>query len=414
MSSFFDGQLIYRLKEDWESSGGNHYPVDSLISIDLVANIEHPQKIEPLIVFLPDAHEVIGAVSSTKNRMLVEVLSNVMSTFYSVHLAEGTWQAEQFQLPQNSTVSLYSADDDSDELFLIVDGFIEPTKLYHGNAASMEIKHLQTEYAEFDASQMEVTQNWVTSRDGTQVPYFMASKKGLVLDGSNPTLIYAYGGFEISMTPSYLGTFGKVWFEKGGVYVLPNIRGGGEFGAKWHLAGIRTNRQRIYDDVQAVAEDLIACKITSPRRLGISDGSNGGLMAGVQLVQRPDLWNAVVLSVPLLDMTRYHLLLAGRSWMSEYGDPVDTVEGQFLRSVSPYHNLKPETHYPEPLFLTSQADDRVHPGHARKMAARMDALGLPNLFFESDDGGHGAARTSWDRPDPELLECIYLMQKLMD
>ncbi|WEK15826.1 MAG: prolyl oligopeptidase family serine peptidase [Candidatus Ochrobactrum gambitense] len=410
----FQGQLIYRLKEDWKSASGTTYVADSIVSFDLAANVDHPEKIEPVKVFVPSEHQAIGNVSSTENRLLIEVLSDVVGHLYSLNFEKGAWHSEQFQLPKNVSVTLLSTDGGSDELFLTVQGFLEPTALYWANAASMEIKLLQTEHADFDASDMQVTQNWVSSKDGTKIPYFMVSKKGIPLDGSNPTLITAYGGFEISLTPHYLGTVGKMWLERGGVYVLPNIRGGGEFGAKWHRAGLKTNRQRVYDDVQAVAEDLIARKITSPRRLGVSGGSNGGLMAGVQLVQRPELWNAVVVSVPLLDMVRYNVLSAGASWISEYGDPADPVEGAFLRSISPYHNLKPGTHYPEPFFITSQADDRVHPGHARKMAARMDAMGIPNLFFESDDGGHSAVKTSWENTDSNILQWVYLMQKLMD
>ncbi|MFD1792125.1 prolyl oligopeptidase family protein [Ochrobactrum teleogrylli] len=410
----FEGQLIYRLKEDWKSASGTTYAADSIISFDLAGNIDHPEKIEPVKVFVPSGHQAIGNVSNTENRLLIEVLSDVAGQLYSLQFEKGVWHSQQFQLPKNASVALLSADTESDELFLTVEGFLEPTALYWADAASMDVKLLQTEHAEFDASDMQVTQNWVSSKDGTKIPYFMVSKKGIPLDGSNPTLITAYGGFEISLTPQYLGIVGKMWLEKGGVYVLPNIRGGGEFGAKWHRAGLKTNRQRVYDDVQAVAEDLIARKITSPRRLGVSGGSNGGLMAGVQLVQRPELWNAVIVSVPLLDMVRYNVLSAGASWMSEYGDPADPVEGAFLRSISPYHNLKPGTHYPEPFFITSQADDRVHPGHARKMAARMDAMGIPNLFFESDEGGHSAVKTSWENTDSNILQWVYLMQKLMD
>ncbi len=411
---FFKEQLIYRLKEDWKSASGTTFAADSIISFDLAGNIDHPEKIEPVKVFVPSRHQAIGNVSSTENRLLIEVLSDVAGQLYSLRFEKGVWHSQQFQLPKNASVALRSADSESDELFLTVEGFLEPPTLYWADAASMDVKLLQTGHADFDASDMQVTQNWVSSKDGTKIPYFMVSKKGIPLDGSNPTLITAYGGVEVSSTPEYLGIVGKVWLERGGVYVLPNIRGGGEFGAKWHRAGVKTNRQRVYDDLQAVAEDLIARKITSPRRLGVSGGSNGGLMAGVQLVQRPELWNAVVVSVPLLDMVRYNVLSAGAAWISEYGDPADPVEGAFLRSISPYHNLKSGTHYPEPFFITSQADDRVHPGHARKMAARMDALGIPNLFFESHEGGHVGVKTSWENTDSTNLQWVYLMQKLMD
>jgi prolyl oligopeptidase len=411
---YFSGQMVFQLKDSWASASGQHYLAESLISFDLLANMARPEGIEPTLIFSPRSHQVISGVERTKNRLLVEVLSNVAGEIHAFCFDSGGWQAKQFALPQNASISVYSADDESDALFLTIEGFVRPTELYWADAVTMETKLLQTEPAHFDADSMEVAQHWVESKDGTRVPYFMVSRKDLPLDGSNPTLIYAYGGFEALELPHYLGIFGKIWLEKGGVYVLPNIRGGGEFGAQWHRAGLKTHRQRIYDDFQAVAEDLIARKITSPEKLGISGGSNGGLLMGVQLVQRPDLWSAVVISVPLLDMMRYNILSAGASWMSEYGDPADPVEGAFLRSISPYHNLKPGLSYPEPLILTSRADDRVHPGHARKMAAKMDDMGLHNLFFESDEGGHGGAKTSWDEPDSDVMKYVYLVQKLMD
>jgi prolyl oligopeptidase len=239
-------------------------------------------------------------------------------------------------------------------------------------------------------------------------------RKTIALDGSNPTLLYGYGGFQISMTPSYSATVGKLWVERGGVYVLANIRGGGEFGPAWHQAGLKTKRQIIYDDFFAVAEDLVARKITSPRRLGIQGGSNGGLLVGVALTQRPEMWNAVVVQVPLLDMLRYHELLAGASWVGEYGDPNNPDEGAFLQKISPYHNLRAGVAYPEPFFITSTKDDRVHPGHARKMAARMEEMGLPFLYYENIDGGHSAAANQQERAKRIALEFTYLTRKLMD
>jgi len=216
------------------------------------------------------------------------------------------------------------------------------------------------------------------------------------------------------MTPSYSATVGKLWVERGGVYVLANIRGGGEFGPAWHQAGLKTKRQIIYDDFYAVGEDLIARKITSTRRLGIQGGSNGGLLMGVAMTQKPDLWNAVVIQVPLLDMLRYDKLLAGASWVGEYGDPDDPVEGAFLRKISPYHNLKAGAKYPEPFFVTSSKDDRVHPGHARKMAAKMESMKLPFLYYENIDGGHAAAANQRERAKRVALEFTYLTRKLMD
>jgi len=257
-------------------------------------------------------------------------------------------------------------------------------------------------------------QFFATSTDGTQVPYFVVRNKNIPMDGTNPTLLYGYGGFEISLNPSYSATRGKLWLENGGVYVLANIRGGGEYGPKWHQAGLKTERQKIYDDFISVAEDLIGKDITSPKHLGIEGGSNGGLLMGVMFTQRPDLFNAVVCAVPLLDMMRFHTLLAGASWMGEYGNPEDPVEGAFLRKISPYHNIDPEADYPEVFFVTSTKDDRVHPAHARKVAKRMEDQGHEFLYYENIDGGHSAAANLKETAKRLALQHTYLMQKLKD
>jgi prolyl oligopeptidase len=234
------------------------------------------------------------------------------------------------------------------------------------------------------------------------------------LDGANPTLLYAYGGFQVSELPTYSAAIGKLWLENGGVYVLANIRGGGEFGPAWHEAGLKTKRQIVYDDFAAVGRDLIARKITSPRRLGIEGGSNGGLLMGVEFNQHPDLWRAVVIQVPLLDMLRFEQIGAGASWVGEYGSVANPAEAAFLRSISPYHNLKPGVAYPEPFFVTSTKDDRVTPVHARKMAARMQAMGLPFLYFENTNGGHAASANLQERAERVALEFTYLARKLND
>jgi prolyl oligopeptidase len=234
------------------------------------------------------------------------------------------------------------------------------------------------------------------------------------LDGSNPTVLYAYGGFQVSMTPSYSGTLGKLWLENGGVYVLANIRGGGEFGPAWHEAGLKTHRQLIYDDFAAVAKDLIARKITSPRRLGIQGGSNGGLLMGVEFNQHPELWRAVDIEVPLLDMLRFEKIGAGASWVGEYGSVSVPEERAFLEKISPYNNLKSGVAYPEPFFVTATSDDRVTPVHARKMAAKMAAMGLPFLFFENTNGGHSASANLQEAAERVALEFTYLARKLMD
>jgi prolyl oligopeptidase len=237
-------------------------------------------------------------------------------------------------------------------------------------------------------------------------------KKNLVRDGKQPTLLYAYGGFEVPSLPNYSGTIGNAWLAEGGVYVLANIRGGGEFGPGWHQAGLKENRQRVYDDFHAVAEDLVQRKITSPKHLGIMGGSNGGLLVGVAFTQRPELYGAVVCQVPLLDMQRYNKLLAGASWMGEYGNPDKPEEWAYIKQYSPYHNLKKGMNYPEVFFYTSTRDDRVHPGHARKMAAKMIDMGYPVLYYENTEGGHAGASTNEQTAKFSALQYSYLWMKL--
>lgn len=413
MMTYKVGHLIYQLKEDWVSADGRTFKTDSIISFDLSKALVNPQKIEPLLVFMPSASQSVEAINETKNYLIVHTLTNVMGELHRLVLKEGSWHSHKIPLAENMSVAVLSADNKSDDLFITTQSFLEPTSLYRVNAASLKIRHLDSEAKEFSSEDMQAQQNWATSKDGTQVPYFIVSKKNLTFDGSNPTLLTAYGGFEVSLTPTYLKTIGKIWLEKGGVYVLANIRGGGEFGKKWHDAGLKTKRQTIFDDFQAVAEDLIARKITSAQKLGIRGGSNGGLLMGVQLIQRPELWSAVIIDVPLLDMVRYNRLLAGASWMSEYGDPDDLVEGAFLKSISPYHNLKEGIVYPEPFFNTTTLDDRVHPAHARKMAAKMQSHNMPFLYYENKDGGHGSAATAVGSIKIEAMKYVYLYQKLM-
>jgi prolyl oligopeptidase len=273
---------------------------------------------------------------------------------------------------------------------------------------------LQQLPAWFDAAAHVVEQHEVASTDGVRVPYFIVRRRDLRFDGENPTLMYGYGGFQVSQTPGYSGAIGKLWLDQGGVYVLANIRGGGEFGPAWHQAGLKLQRQIVYDDFISVAEDLIQRRITSPRRLGAMGGSNGGLLMGVMYTQRPDLFAAIVCQVPLLDMLRYHRLLAGASWVDEFGSPEVPDEAAFLRKISPYHNVDPEKHYPEIYFETSTKDDRVHPGHARKMAKRLEDLGKPFLYYENIDGGHAAGANQRETARRLALEFTYLTRVLVD
>jgi prolyl oligopeptidase len=322
--------------------------------------------------------------------------------------------ASPVALPERASLHIIDASKRDDRAFIDVAGFLTPNALWlvePGSSAAAAVKSLPPR---FDAAGLTVEQFEAASADGTAVPYFVIRPKALRFDGSVPTLLYGYGGFQVSMTPSYAGALGRLWLEKGGVHVIANIRGGGEFGPAWHKAALKAERQRAFDDFIAVAEDLIRRDITSPRRLGIMGGSNGGLLMGAMLVQRPELFRAIVIQVPLLDMLRYHKLLAGASWIAEYGDPDRPEEAEFLRRISPYHNLRPGVLYPEPFFITSTKDDRVHPGHARKMAAKMAAMGLPFLYYENVDGGHSAAANLEERARRNALEFTYLTEKLMD
>jgi prolyl oligopeptidase len=317
-------------------------------------------------------------------------------------------------LPDNAAVSLAAQDDRGRSAFLFVTSFLTPTSLWRVDADDAAVTRVKSSPPRFDASRDIVEQHEATSKDGTRVPYFIVHRRAMQLDGSNPTVIEAYGGFAVSSTPRYSGVLGKLWLERGGVYVLANIRGGGEFGPAWHEAGLKTHRQRVYDDFAAVAEDLISRKITSPRRLGIVGGSNGGLLMGVEFTQHPALYRAVCIEVPLLDMLRYEKIEAGASWVGEYGSISNPAERAFLASISPYNNLKRGVHYPEPFIWTTTKDDRVGPEHARKFAAKLGSLGVPYLFYEVTEGGHGAGANIGERAFTEALVWTYFARRLTD
>jgi prolyl oligopeptidase len=325
----------------------------------------------------------------------------------------GTWTPVTLKLPENVSTNVLSADRRSNRAFIGVTGYLTPSSIWLADAGTAAVSQVKTLAPRFDASRADVEQFEVASSDGVKVPYFVVRPKGMTLDGSNPTILYAYGGFEVSLTPQYDAEMGKLWVERGGVYVVANIRGGGEFGPAWHDAGLKTKRQIIYDDFAAVARDLIARRITTPKKLGIQGGSNGGLLMGVQMTQHPELYAAVDIQVPLLDMLRYEQIAAGSSWVSEYGSVTVPAERSFLAAISPLHNLKANVPYPTPLIWTTTKDDRVGPQHARKFAAQMSALGLPYLFYEVTEGGHGAGANIEQRVQTTALEFTYFMRQLM-
>jgi len=316
-------------------------------------------------------------------------------------------------MPDFGTVSADAVDgEESDDFFMTATDYLAPTSLSIGTVGKGAPEKLKQLPAFFDAKGLAVSQHEVASKDGTRIPYFQVARKDLALDGRNPTLLYGYGGFEIPMVPGYSGGVGSAWLEKGGVYVVANIRGGGEFGPKWHQAVLKENRHKVFEDFIAVAEDLVRRKVTSTPHLGIQGGSNGGLLVGNMLTMRPDLFGAIVCQVPLLDMRRYHTLLAGASWMGEYGNPDDPKEWAFLEAFSPYHNLKAGVKYPPTLFMTSTRDDRVHPGHARKMTARMLEAKQDVLYYENIEGGHGGAANNKQSAHMNALAYAFLWQRL--
>lgn len=387
--NIFMGQLLLRLRSDWKR-GDQTYPSGSFLATDLGQWLKGAGRLE--VLFSPTERKSLASTSETKNFLLLNELDNVRNRLYSLKFDQGHWSRTPIEAPGMGSVGIAGIDPhESDDYFLTVADYLTPSSLYYGAVGRPEREKLKALPAFFRTDGLQISQHEATSRDGTKIPYFQVSRNPMKLDGANPTLLYGYGGFEISMLPSYSAGMGACWLERGGTYVVANIRGGGEFGPRWHQAARKEHRQRAYDDFIAVAEDLIARKVTSPARLGIQGGSNGGLLMGVMFTERPDLFKAVVCQVPLLDMRRFNKLLAGASWMAEYGDPDKPEEWAYISKYSPYQNVSKNKHYPRILFMTSTRDDRVHPGHARKMVARMKEQGHDVLYYENIEGGHAGA-----------------------
>jgi prolyl oligopeptidase len=375
------------------------------------------------VLFVPTATRslVLEGPSFTQGAVLLNVLDNVAGRLLELRHAQGRWVSRDVATPFPGKLGVVSLHDPwvkgdplADQYLLTYADFLTPASLLLGRAGSDQTEVLKRNPAFFDAGGMHVEQHFAKSTDGTAVPYFVVFPKGEKASGSQPTLLYGYGGFQVSMNPWYSGVFGSTWLERGGIFVLANIRGGGEFGPVWHQAAMKQNKQKSYDDFVAVAQDLIGRGITKAQHLGIMGGSNGGLLVGAVMLQRPDLFGAVVCSVPLLDMQRYHKLLAGNSWMAEYGDPDKPEEWAFIRRYSPYQNVKAGVKYPKVLFTTSTRDDRVHPGHARKMAARMLEQGHDVLYYENIEGGHGGAADNAQRARLNALELSFLWDRLKE
>ncbi|MDZ4870579.1 MAG: prolyl oligopeptidase family serine peptidase [Alphaproteobacteria bacterium] len=406
-------QLLFYLNRDWRTAG-RVFLQGSLVSFSLDDYVSSGGAIPTIrTLFTPDMKTAITAVATGKDTVYVSLLENVKGRLHEISFDGVQWLWRRVPMPDNGTIDIAAASDGEGEVVLKFSNFVTPEQIYLMNrgAEPRVIKQLP---ARFDAYAIEVKQYEAISADGTRIPYFLVRKEDSLNNGSTPTILYAYGGFQVSTTPWYWSTAGKLWLERGGAYAVANVRGGGEFGPRWHDAATGVNRQKNIDDLAAVARDMITRGFTSSRRLGVMGASQGGLLATATFIQNPTLFNAVVAQVPLTDMLRYPRLSAGASWLAEYGDPSDPMQRAAILRWSPYHNIKAGVKYPRAFFLASTRDDRVHPAHARKMAAKLQANGHPYLYFETTDGGHDAARTLRQRAEQLALTFTYFRQQLMD
>ena len=403
--------LMLELRSDW-TIGERTWPAGALLVTRFDDFLAGKRDFEML--FEPSPTKSLAGWSATRNHVLVNELDNVRNRIYvATHGPDGWTRTRLAGAPEFGTVGVSPFDPETgDDYWMTVSDYLTPSTLSLGRIGGEGPEKLKALPEFFDASGLTVAQHFATSDDGTRVPYFIVHREDLAFDGRNPTLLFGYGGFEISMLPGYNATAGVAWLEKGGVYVVANIRGGGEFGPKWHQAALKANRNKAFEDFAAVARDLIERQITSPAHLGVQGGSNGGLLTGNMLTMYPELFGAIVIQVPLLDMRRYHTLLAGASWMGEYGNPDDPAEWAFLERYSPYHNVRADAKYPPVLITTSTRDDRVHPGHARKMTALLESQGHPVYYYENIEGGHGGAANNQQAAFMQSLAWTFLWNKL--
>jgi len=408
--SVFHQYLALELRDPWEV-GGKKYAGGSLLMINFNAFMEGARNFD--VVFEPSDTTALSSFGFTKDFAFINVLEDVKNRIYVLKPTASGWQREPLRgAPSFGTVNVSAIDnDESNDFFMTATNYLNPTTLSLGTIGS-DPEVLKTLPSFFDAKGLSISQHFATSKDGTRVPYFMVGPENIQLDGNHPTLLYGYGGFEISMQPSYNPSVGRAWVSQGGVYVVANIRGGGEYGPRWHQAALKENRLRCYEDFAAVAKDLYERKVTRPEKLGIQGGSNGGLLVGNMVTLYPGLFKAAVCQVPLLDMQRYNKLLAGASWMAEYGNPDDPKQWEFIQGFSPYHNVKADKKYANVLFTTSTRDDRVHPGHARKMMAKMEDQGHSVLYYENIEGGHGGAANNRQSAFMQAIAYTFLRQQL--
>lgn len=409
-----DGRVLAELREPWNHDGGS-FPLGALVALRL-------EDMSAEAVFTPSESQALNGVAVGKKSVFATILDDVVGKALRLTRGESGWTAAEIPAPPNGVVSIAAADSERDDLFLLTESLTTPQTLHYVSALN-QTSEVQALPALYDASDVKVEQRFATSKDGTRVPYFVMGKRAVLEAGDAPTVQYGYGGFLIPTLPVYYADpsrpqhgalAGKLWVSRGGVLVLSNIRGGGEYGPRWHEAALKENRQRAYEDFFAISEDLIASGVTTPEKLGSIGRSNGGLLMGVALTQRPDLYAAIDCGVPLFDMKRYNKLLAGASWMAEFGDPDVPEQWEYLSAYSPYHNLKSGQPYPKVLFYTSTKDDRVHPGHARKAAARLAELGYDFYYYENIEGGHGGTANQEQLAMRTALEYVYFADRLMD
>ena len=408
---FFRDRLLFSLRSDWTpQSGGKTYREGSLLAVTVGDLLGGARRFD--VLFEPSARVSLAGVDRTRDRVLLQTLDNVRGRLTALSLKDdGSWARAEIPTPGLGDADLTAASAESESFFFTYEDFTTPRSLWlsEKGAAPVQVKSMPVF---FDAAGMTTEQLEATSKDGTKIPYFVVRPKGVKADGRAPTLLYAYGGFEISEVPTYSGITGTAWLARGGVYVLANIRGGGEFGPAWHKAAVKEQHIHNFEDFAAVARDLVARKITSARHLGIMGGSQGGLLVGGTMALYPELFHAVVAAVPLADMKRFSHLLAGASWMGEYGDPDKAEDWAYIQTWSPYQLLKPDAKYPTPFYWTNTKDDRVHPAHARKMVAKLEAQGHPVYYFENTEGGHGSGAVNKQTAQVTALQYAYLWMML--
>lgn len=407
LKGYYHGALFISLRSPWQG-----FAPGSIVYAPLTAVLTGDAQYRALAE--PSDERSVDDIQFANEFILINWQNRVKSQLERIHFNadEGVVNRAFYPVAENGVIQISNVASYSNQFTLIYEDMLTPPSYYLMTGdIELPAPMLQTPPS-FEADDLVVEQWTATSVDGTLIPYFIVHHENLSFDGSHPTLLYGYGGFEISMQPNYMEVTGKLWLQRGGIFVLANIRGGGEFGPKWHQAALKQNRHKAFEDFESVARDLIERGVTSPEHLGIRGGSNGGLLVGAVAMRTPELFNAVVCEVPLLDMQRYHRLLAGASWMGEYGDPDIDAEWQYIKSYSPYHNIKADIDYPVMYFTTSTRDDRVHPGHARKMVAKMESLGHPAWYFENTEGGHAAAADNQSRAERYALIYAYLNDAL--